>query len=303
MNTQRRRHQPRLICIIALMSFQLCLIAQQPASLVNNEGLQVAIMQDDTQPVLSITLPGDSTPAIEVLFPEHVTARKKGDTELQHLYLYQPGHQGKAPAWIRSEHSLAYERDFPVGIHMLARATMQQDGVLFHYELQNHSEVDYDMITAITDPRMTGILHDARLERTYVHRKDGFGLLAAETPARLTMPLDHWLPARYMDSYTWPVSAQRLEYRGDNIAYYNASQPVDLPVIATLSSDGRWVAASFTSTTGNVWSNPELTCQHVDPARPLPAKGKTAWDVKILIFRGGLDQVLDKVESQRPSLQ
>jgi hypothetical protein len=186
---------------------------------------------------------------------------------------------------------------------MLARATLQDDGVLFHYEFENRSDADYTMITAVTDPRMTGIFHDVRLERTYVHRKDGFGLLAADTPGRLTMPLSQWLPARYLDSYTWPVPAQLVEHRADGIAYYNASQPVDLPVIATVSSDGKWVAASFTHTTGNVWSNPELTCQHVDPERPLPARGKAEWDVKILIFPGTLDQVLGKVKSERPSLQ
>ncbi len=186
---------------------------------------------------------------------------------------------------------------------MLARATLAPDGVLFHYELENKSDVDYDMITAITDPRMTGIFHDVRLERTYVHRKSGFELLASDTPGRIAMPLSQWLPSRYMDSYTWAVPARLVERRADGITYYNASQLVDLPLIATLSTDGRWVAASFTKTTGNVWSNPELTCQHVDPARPLPAKGKVAWDVKILIFRGGLNQVLQKVRSQRPLLQ
>jgi hypothetical protein len=66
----------------------------------------------------------------------------------------------------------------------------------------------------------------------------------------------------------------------DGIAYYNASYPVDLPVIATGSTDRRWVAVSFTNLTGNVWSNPELTCQHVDPERPLPAREKIEWDVK-----------------------
>ena len=293
----------RLFCVAAIVSLPIWLAAQDPVSLHNSEGLRVAIAQDDTQPVLQVTFPGDSEPVIEVLFPEHVTARKKGDADSQHLYLFRTGHQGERPAWTRSGNSLAYERDLPAGVHMLARATLQQDGVLFHYEFENRSEVDYDMITAITDPRMTGILHDPRLERTYVHRKDGFGLLAADTPGRLTMPLGQWLPSRYMDSYTWPVPAKLVEHRSDGITYYNASQPVDLPLIATLSSDGRWVAASFTSTTGNVWSNPELTCQHVDPARPLPPRDKASWDVKILIFRGGLDQVLDKVQSQRPLLR
>ena len=89
----------------------------------------------------------------------------------------------------------------------------------------------------------------------------------------------------------------------DGITYYNKSRPVDEPMIATVSSDREWVVASVSKTTGNVWSNPELTCQHVDPERPLPARAKVEWDVKILIFQGSLDQVLKKVESQRPLLK
>jgi hypothetical protein len=295
----------RLIGVTAMVQFPIALVAQEPMSLGNSEGLRLSISEADTQPALTISLPGDPSnrPSIRVLFPEHVTAKKKGNTDAEHLYLFRPGLQGERPQWKWSRDSVEYERDFPAGIHMLARATLQDDGVLFHYEFENHSSIDYAMITAVTDPRMTGVFHDVRLERTYVHRKDGFALLAAETPDRLTMPLSQWLPARYLASYTWPVPAQRVEHRADGITYYNASQPVDVPLIATVSSDHKWVAASFTSTTGNVWSNPDLTCQHVDPERPLPARAKVEWDVKILIFQGSLDQVLKKVGSQRPLLK
>ena len=245
-------------------------------SLVNSEGLQLSVSDDDIQPVLRVTLPGEPADraGFVILFPEHVTAKKKGSTEAEHLYLFRPGRQGEAPMWKQAGHSFEYERDFSGGVHMFARATLQDDGVLFHYEFENRSDVDYAMITAVTDPRMTGILHDVRLERTYVHHENGFVLLAAETPSRLTMPLSQWLPARYLDSYTWPVPAQLVERRADGITYYNASKPVDLPLIVTVSSDHKWVAASFTNMTGNVWSNPELTCQHVDPERPLPARAK-----------------------------
>jgi hypothetical protein len=294
----------RLIWVTTVVQLAVVLVAQEPISLTNSEGLRASIAEDDSQPALRIKLPGESSdpPEIEVLFPEHVTAKRKGNTEAEHLYLFRPGRQGERPPWKRSGNSVEYERDFSGGVHMLARATLREDGVLFHYEFENRSEVDYTMITAVTDPRMTGIFHDVRLERTYVHRKNGFELLAAETPGRLTMPLNQWLPARYLDSYTWPIPAQRVERRDDGITYYNASQLVDLPMIATVSSDHRWVAASFTNATGNVWSNPELTCQHVDPERPLPARAKVEWDVKILIFEGNLEQVLEKVKSQRPLL-
>jgi hypothetical protein len=294
----------RLICVAVIVQLPIALVAQEPMSLANSEGLRLSISETDTQPALTIALPAESNrPAIKILFPEHVTAKKNGNADAEHLYLFRPGLQGEKPRWKRSPDSFEYQREFSPGIHMLARATLQDDGVLFHYEFENRSDVDYTMITAITDPRMTGVFHDVRLERTYVHRKDGFALLAAETPDRLAMPLSEWLPSRYLASYTWTVPAQRVERRADGITYYNASQPVDVPLVATVSSDHKWVAASFTNTTGNVWSNPELTCQHVDPERPLPARAKAEWDVKILIFPGTLAQVLTKVGSQRPLLK
>jgi hypothetical protein len=90
------------------------------------------------------------------------------------------------------------------------------------------------------------------LERTYVHHEDGFDLLASETPSRLNMRLNQWLPSRYLASFTWPVPRQQVEHRGDGITYYNKSRPVDEALIATLSTDRKWIVASFARTTGNV---------------------------------------------------
>jgi hypothetical protein len=175
---------------------------------------------------------------------------------------------------------------------------LAEDGVRFQYELANQSNVAYEMIYAVTDPRLGSIFHDVRLERTYVHHKDGFDLLASETPSRLTMPLNQWLPSRYLAPFTWPVSPQRVEQRGDGITYYNKSRAVDEPLIATLSTDRKWVVASFTRTTGNVWSNPELTCQHVDPQTSLASGQQAILWMKVLIFQGSLDQVLQAVIAQ-----
>jgi hypothetical protein len=186
---------------------------------------------------------------------------------------------------------------------MLARATLEDDGVRFHYKFSNGSDVMYDMIYAVTDPRLTSVFHDVRLERTYVHHSDGFDLLASETPARLTMPLSQWLPSRYLASFTWPVPAQRVEPRRDGITYYNKSRRVDIPLIATFSTDRTWVVASFARETGNVWSNPELTCQHVDPQSSLAPGQDATSEVKILVLRGSLNNVLEKAIVQRNFLK
>jgi hypothetical protein len=171
---------------------------------------------------------------------------------------------------------------------------LKDDGIVFHYEFTNHSGVDYDMVTAITDARFHTVFCAPRLQRTYVRHKDGFDLLASETPDRLTIPLNDWFPARYLASCTAPVPKERVQHRDDGIAYHYKSRPVDVPMIATLSEDRTWAAASFSRDPGNVWSNPELTCQHVDPEVPLLRNGHATYEVKILIFHGPLEDALLK---------
>ena len=291
--------------VLLLVAASCAAHAQSMPAIHNANGIRMLIDDENTQPALRIVLPGhpNDDRAIEVLFPEHVTARKQASAESEQLYLFRPGKQGEPPRWRQTRQSLEYEKDFKDGIHLLARATLEEDGVRFHYEFLNRSNVSYDMIYAVTDPRLTSIFHDVRLERTYVHHSDGFDLLASETPARLTMPLDRWLPARYLASFTWPVPSQRVERRDDGIIYYNKSRAVDQPFVATLSTDRKWVIASFTRTTGNVWSNPELTCQHVDPQTSLAPGQEAVLEIKILILQGSLDQALQKAITQRSMLR
>jgi hypothetical protein len=279
--------------------------AWPPAAIQNSGGLKLLVVQENTDPTLRIVLPGqpESDRAIEVVFPEHVTARRHGSADAEHLYLFRPGIQGERVAWRRSQRSLEYERDLPAMVRMRARATLEPDGVRFQYRFRNGSDVAYDMVYAVTDPRLTSIFHDMRLERTYVHYADGFALLAAETPDRLTKPLDQWLPCRYLASFTWPVPPTRVEHREDGITYYNASRAVDQPFIATLSTDQQWIVASFARQTGNVWSNPQLTCQHVDPQTTLLPGEEAVLEVKLLILRGSLDKALQRAVQQRRSLK
>jgi hypothetical protein len=159
------------------------------------------------------------------------------------------------------------------------------------------------MISAVTDPRLTSIFKDVRLERTYVHHAGGFDLLASETPSRLSMPLNEWLPVRYLASFTWPIPAQLVERRGDGITYYTKSRAVDQPFIATVSADSSWVIASVAHSPGNVWSNPELTCQHVDPQAMLTPGNRADLNIKILIFRGSLEEAFRQAVRQRVSLR
>ena len=303
---ERRRVRRSLIFSLAIGSLaSLATQAQTPSGVQVASGMRLVVANNNTCPTLHIVLPGhpDSDRTIEVLFPEHLTVRKYGETEAKHLYLFQPGVRGNLTGWRQVGQCLEYEKNFEGGLHMLARATLEDDGVRFRYEFVNRSKTAYEMIYAPTDPRLTSIFHDVRLERTYVHHKEGFDLLASETPSRLTMPLDQWLPARYLASFTWPIPPKRVERRDDGITYYNKSRAVDEPLVVTLSTDGKWVVASFTQTTGNVWSNPELTCQHVDPQVSLAPGASAVMETKVLVFPGSLGDVLSKVDAQRQTLQ
>jgi hypothetical protein len=136
-----------------------------------------------------------------------------------------------------------------------------------------------------------------------VHAQQGFRLLASDIPERLTMPLDQWLPNRYRISYAWPAEETRVQKQADGITFLNASTRANQPVIATVSTDHRWIMATFSRDPGNLWTNPELTCQHADPEIALPRQSEGAIEEKTLLFRGRLQDVADKVREQAPNLK
>ena len=193
-----------------------------PGTIENASGLRLLVAPEYSEPVLRVILPGrpESDRAIEVIFPEHVTVRRTGLIESEQLYLFtgRSAVGNERPVWRRDGQSLLYERRLPGGIGLVARATLDRDGVRFTYEFRNQSDVAFDMIYAVNDPRLTSVFHDTRLERTYVHHDDGFDLLASETPERLSLAMEEWLPARYRASFTWPVPDQQVERPGDGIS-------------------------------------------------------------------------------------
>ena len=271
-----------------------------------SSGLRLEVANEHALPALRIQIPGRPAhdEGILVIFPEHVTVRKSGATEGEQLYLWRPGAMGKRPDWKREGSTLTYTSEFAGGMHMVASATLERDGVLFRYEFENRSSAAFDAVQAITDPRMqTPYLRDVRLERTYMHRNGKFVLMASDVPERLTMPLSLWLPSRYRVPYVWNVEPQSKVRQADGVMWYNARARADEPVIATVSTDGAWIVASFSHNPGNIWSNPELTCQHVDPDLPLKAGARGSIEVKILILHGALSDVETKVQKQRPELE
>src|SRR5262249_27302017 len=234
----------RILLFVPLAT--VIIVAQVPTEslqVTNATGLRLSVDDKNDLAAVRILLPTqqNSDPGIWVLFPEHVTAVERGKTESQQLYLFRPGRQASRIDWRHMDRSLEYTAEFQPGIRMVARATIEDDGVRYRYEFTNLSPFDYDVMQAVTDPRMVSpYFRDVRLEVTYVHHTDGFDLLASETPNRLDVPLSQWLPNRYRVPYTWPIDAQRIAKQPDGITWYNKSRAVDEPFVATRSTDDEW---------------------------------------------------------------
>jgi len=78
------------------------------------------------------------------------------------------------PKWRKVRESYEYERNLPGGVQFLARATLEEDGVLFHYEFYNQSDTLYDMIYAVVanENKTFLVTADSRFKE-----KTGFGFV------------------------------------------------------------------------------------------------------------------------------
>ena len=134
---QKAMRKRLLFSLLASLFFAPAGRTQAPPAVQNASGMRLVVADENSYPTLRVVLPGhpDSDKTIEVIFPEHVTVRHVGDTEGKHLFLFQPGQHGDRPAWRQVGRSLQYEeKDFAGGLHMLATAMLEDDGVRFSYE-------------------------------------------------------------------------------------------------------------------------------------------------------------------------
>lgn len=273
-------------------------VAQSKLAITTSTGLRAIVVQED-YPLLKLLLPGqpDSDRGIEIEFPEHVTGLNKTNNQFEHLYLTTRGSANKRtlPVWRKEGNKLIYKTDLDDKVTMIATASLSSDGISYTYSFVNHSKVSYEKFQAVTCVKLYSLFSDTLLQRTYVHHADGFDLLASETPERLTMPLQKWLPCRYLVSYSWPVYVKRIEKDEDGITRYHKSRKVDKPFIATLSHNKAWIAATYTKETGNLWTNPERSCQHLDPSVSLNAGERKSMSLKTFVIKGNLKQLLQIV--------
>jgi len=62
-----------------------------------------------------------------------------------------------------------------------------------------------------------------------------------------------------------------------------------------------WIAATYTKETGNLWTNPERTCHHADPAVTIYAGQTKSIALKTFIVKGDLEQILKMVDEEMKS--
>ena len=290
-------------CIFTLSVLLIGIKTQAQSGLVISipNGLKVIVVQKDF-PLLKLLLPGQSISdrGIEIEFPEHVTGLNEKNNQVEHLYLVTNRNANKRtlPIWRVDGNILIYETEFDSKIKMVATAHLESNGLRYTYKFINHSNISYLNFQAVTCVKLYSLFSDTLLQRTYVHHSDGFDLLASETPERLKMPLQKWLPCRYLVSYNWPVASKRIEKDGDAVTRYYKSRKADKPFIATLSHDKTWIASTYTKETGNLWTNPERSCQHSDPSTTLNAGQVKSIELKTFIIKDNLEQLLKIVNGE-----
>ena len=292
------------ICVFTLLMFLIsgCKSTAQSGLVISlPTGLKVMVVEKDF-PLIKLLLPGQpaSERGIEIEFPEHVTGLNEKNNKVEHLYLVTNGNANKRtlPTWRVDGNALIYETELDNRVSMVATASLEPDGLRYTYIFINHSDVSYSKFQAVTCVKLYSLFSDTLLQRTYVHHSDGFDLMASETPQRLTMPLQKWLPCRYLVSYSWPVASKRMEKDEDFVTRYYKSRKSDKPFIATLSHDKTWIAATYTKETGNLWTNPERSCQHADPSITLNAGETKHLELKTFIIKGNLEQLLKIVNRE-----
>jgi hypothetical protein len=81
-----------LICTIAVALYASHRDTHSLSPVSNSSGAKLLIADENADPTLRLVLPGhpDTDRTIEVIFPEHVTAKAQGLNEVEHLYLFRP---------------------------------------------------------------------------------------------------------------------------------------------------------------------------------------------------------------------
>ncbi len=100
----------------------------------------------------------------------------------------------------------------------------------------------------------------------------------------------------------WPgaiLAANLIEKGGDSIIRYDKSRKADRPFIATVSHDKKWIAATYTAETGNLWTNPERSCQYADPSVSIKPGESKILRLKTFVFKGSPADLLTLIDKEQ----
>jgi hypothetical protein len=274
-------------------------LAQTPGELVviNQTGIRISA---NAGPAIRVSLPGRAEETAAVIeMPEHAWRKKtKGDEPDWFYRMYTNEARWKGiPTWSRENNARSYRMSLPSGVTLMARATLERDGVAIGYEIVNPDNVGFVETQAPTCIKLYRPFTDVFLERTYVHHPGGLDLLASETPERLAKNAEEWLPCRYIVrcSRAAAVPAKRMERQPDGITRYYKMRAADAAFLATESNPKGWVAATHSLDSPDVWTNPARTCHHADSGAPLPARSSAKLSLKLYLLPGGVEEAWARV--------
>jgi len=266
-----------------------------------SSGLRLERHGDPSRPALALFIPGQDAPAAIIEMPEHGW-RKEGSSEDQlwfyKMYTSDESFRGKVQ-WSRDGDTLAYSMQTPSGFVLNSQASLETDGVSITYEVVSPSPRTLAIVMAPTCVKLYRPFTDVFLERTFVHHPSGLDLIASETPERLSMNAEEWLPIRYIVRVgETAAGAVRRRERLEGITRYTKSRSADVAFIATESQPQGWIAATHGLGCPALFTNPARTCHHADPRVENVAGGKAQLRLKVYMVRGLLEEVWRRVAAR-----
>jgi len=268
--------------------------------ITNKTGLRLMAIGNHSQ--VKLLLPGqsDSDDGILIDCPEVITLTNNA-AKVNLIYaLFNSHYPDFSVKWSMHDNELSYVIDNLQMTRLTCTITLESDGVRTRYTLTNLGNEVFPRAIVSTCTKLRSSFYDVFLERTYVHNKEGFNLLANFIPERTTLPISKWLPCRVRAAFTIEPPAHKISIGDGGITTYDNPEKVDVPFLATRSADGKWIAATCSILDPEqVWCNPQLTCHHTDVAVVLGANATTTIQSKTFVFMGSLPEAMEKVKNER----
>jgi hypothetical protein len=274
---------------------------QASNEILNALGCRVVLRSTDLLPVLDIFLPGlEHHRSIVIEVPEHAWYRTAPSARQTWIVEQSPGTRPLAPfTW--ETHStwagctVVLSSGFSIGVII----AVDDRSVDITYKLISTLPMAIYEARISTCVKLYRPFMDIFLERTFIHGTMGIDLLAAETPTRLNMNAEEWLPCRYIASSfpSSPLPSTARVSEEEHAVHYFRQGPADASFIATEATCSKWVAASYARTPSYIWTNPARTCHHLDWGVSLSETGIGEISQRLYILRGTAQDVWDLIRS------